>query len=87
MSNFVGGSAYAMVQQISEGFHLVTERSFKRLSHGDLHQLSMEIDKKLRSIRAEVAPQRDIQETQLRNRRLQRLTSALMMLRSYRQKR
>ena len=86
MSNFPGGSAYGMVQQIGEGFLLVTERTFKRLSRAEMDKLAFEIDKRLREIRGEVPPEETL-EIQKRNRRLQRLTSSMMMLRSYRQKR
>lgn len=86
MGNFQSGSAYSMVQQIAGGYILVTERSFKRLQRGELDQLSLEIDKLLRSIRGEPQPS-DNQEIQNRNRRLQRLSSCRTMLASYRQRR
>ncbi len=88
MSNFAGGSAYGMVQQISEGFLLVSERTFKRMGKPELDKLSLEIDKRMREIRSEPPlPADETLEIQKRNRRLQRLTSSLRMLRAYRQKR
>ena len=88
MSNFAGGSAYGMVQQIAEGFLLVTERTFKRLTRAEMDKLSFEIDKRVRGIRGEPPPPtEETQEIQKRNRRLQRLNASMMMLRSYRMKR
>ena len=36
---FPGGSAYAMTRDIAEGYTLVTERTFRTLSPGDLQSL------------------------------------------------
>lgn len=77
-----------MVQQIAEGFLLVTERTFKRMTRPELDKLAFEIDKRLREIRGEAPPPtEETLEIQKRNRRLQRLNSSLMMLRSYRTRR
>lgn len=87
VGNFTGGSAYAMVQQIGDGYVLVTERNFQRLSGGELGQLGFEIEKVLREVRGEQPPLDDVAALQKRNRKIQRLNSARMMLQSYRQKR
>lgn len=86
MGNFMGGSAYAMVGQIADGYLLVTERTFRRLSPAELSSLTFEIDKKLRSLRGEPAPEETL-EVQKRNRRLQRLTSCRRMVAAARQRR
>ncbi|MCP4657085.1 MAG: hypothetical protein GY856_16880 [bacterium] len=86
MSNFTGGSAYAMVQQVAGGYVLVTERTFKRLSPGELNQLGFEIEKMLRAIRGEPPPVDDTEAIQNRNRKIQRLNSCRMMLQSFRQR-
>ncbi len=86
MSNFAGGSAYAMVQQVAEGFTLVTERSFKRLTANDLQTLGVEIEKVLRTIRGDQPQLDDLTGIQLRNRRIQRLNTCRMMLRTFRQR-
>lgn len=75
-----------MARDISEGFVLVTERTFKILTRGDLDQLSFEIDRHLRDLRGDQPSLDDIPALQQRNRRMQRLNSALTVLRSYRQK-
>lgn len=86
MSNFVGGSAYAMVQQVADGFTLVTERTFRRLSRVELDKLGFELDKVLREIRGEQPKIDDVQAVQRRNRKIQRLNTCGMMLRAFRQR-
>lgn len=81
---FPGGSAYAMARDVAGGFLLVTERTFKNLTRADLDQLAFEIDRHTRELRGEQPDLEDIPAIQLRQRKIQRLTSALMMLRSYR---
>ena len=83
----MGGSAYAMVQQIAGGFVLVTERHFKRMSPADLGQLSLEIEKVLREIRGQQPAQDDLQAIRDRARKLQRLSSCRTMLQSYKMRR
>jgi hypothetical protein len=51
-----------------------------------MDQLAFEIDRSLRDIRAEQVAQDDLQLIQAKNRKIQRLNGALMMMRSYRQK-
>ncbi len=87
MGNFTGGSAYAMVQQVADGFLLVTERSFQRLGRGELDKLGFEIEKVLREVRGEQPRLEDLQAVQQRNRKIQRLNTCRMMLRTYRQRR
>lgn len=81
---FPGGSAYAMVRDVAEGYLLVTERTFKMMSRADLDQLTFEIDRHLRELRGDQPPLDDLQGIQLRQRRMQRLNSALMILRGFR---
>jgi hypothetical protein len=87
MGNFTGGSAYAMVRDIAEGFVLVTDRTFQRLLVPELDQLAFELDRHLREIRGEQPALDDLPAIQQRNRKLQRMNSCLMMLRSHRQQR
>lgn len=83
---FSGGSAYAMARDVAEGYLLVTERNFKTMSRSDLDQLVFEIDRHLRELRGEQPPLDDIAALQQRQRRMQRLNTALMIVRSYRTK-
>lgn len=83
----MGGSAYAMANQISEGFVLVTERTFTRMLRPELDQLAFELERLMRDVRGDQPSLEDLPAIQLRNRKLQRLNSAVMMLQSFRQRR
>lgn len=76
-----------MVRQVADGYVLVTERSFKRMQRGELDTLAMEIEKALREIRGDQPSEGDLEAIQKRNRRIQRLNTCRMMLRTYRQRR
>ena len=79
----MGGSAWAMAQQIGDGFILVSERTFKRLERAELEKLGFELDKLLRELRAAQPAADDLPAVQQRNRKLSRLTGAVSQLRSY----
>lgn len=81
-----GGSAFGYARDISEGFQVVTERSFKGITPPEMDQLAFEINRNLRDIRAEQVATDDLLMIQAKNRKLQRLNGALMMMRTYRQK-
>ena len=81
-----GGSAFGYARDISEGFQVVTERSFKGITPSEMDQLAFEINRNLRDIRAEQVATDDLPMIQAKNRKLQRLNGALMMMRTYRQK-
>lgn len=84
--SFPGGSAYSLARDIAEGYVLVTERTFKNLTRPELDQLGFEMDRHTRELRGESPPLDDVPALQLRNRKLQRMTSATTVLRSFRQK-
>jgi hypothetical protein len=73
-----------MVRDIAEGYVLITERSFRTLSRGELDQLGFELERHLRELRGDQPASQDIPAIQLRNRRIQRLNSAGVVLRSFR---
>jgi hypothetical protein len=81
-----GGSAFGYARDIAEGFQVVTERSFKGITPPEMDQLAFEINRGLRDIRAEQVATDDLPLIQAKNRKIQRLNGALMMMRSYRQK-
>jgi hypothetical protein len=86
MSKFLGGSAFSMARGIADGYHLVTERTFKGMSTPEISQLSQEMDSHLREVRGEQAPLEDMEAVKARNRKIQRLNTALMILRNYQAK-
>ena len=83
MGNFQGGSAFAMARQVSDGFVLVTERTFKRLSRPELETFGFELERLLREIRGEQPDLADQKALQERNRKIQRLNSCRMMLQGF----
>ncbi|HEV2852804.1 MAG TPA: hypothetical protein VHC97_08365 [Thermoanaerobaculia bacterium] len=83
---FPGGSAYAMARDVGEGYLLVTERTFKTMSRSDLDQIVFEMDRYLRELRGDQPPLDDLPAVQQRQRKIQRVNSALSMVRSYRMK-
>jgi hypothetical protein len=87
MGNFLGGSAYAMSQQVSDGFVLVTDRMLRRLSVGEREQLGFELDKLMRDLRGDQPALDDLEAIRKRNRRIQRLSSCRQMMASIKQQR
>ena len=79
-----GGSAYAMSRDIAEGYTLVTERTFKTLTPVELDKLVFEMDRHLRELRGDQPSLDDIPAIQVRNRRIQRINQAMLVLRSFR---
>jgi hypothetical protein len=75
-----------MVRDVAEGYTLVTERTFRALNAGELEKLSFEMDRHMRELRGDQPALDDIPAIQQRNRRIQRLNQALLVLRSVRQR-
>ena len=77
MSGFIGGSAYTMVRDIAEGYIIASELTFKKFQAGEFQQFGFEADKLLREVRATVVPAGDVDATQKRHRKMQRLQQAM----------
>ena len=75
-----------MARDVCDGYVLVTERTFLRFAAGELDQLSFELDRLLRDLRGDQPPLDDIPALQLRNRKIQRVNQASMMLKAFKQK-
>ena len=84
MSVFLGGSAYNMVRELADGFIIVTERTFKQYKPQDLTDFQMEADKLLREVRGNQLPVTDLEGTQKRQRRMQRLQQAITIINAVR---
>jgi len=82
----MGGSAWSMTRDISGGFVTVTERTFQQLSAGQMSQLGHEIERLLRELRGGAVADEPLNELQNRQRRIQRLNNAQMIMRAFRQK-
>jgi hypothetical protein len=76
----MGGSAPAMAGQVAEGYILLNVSTIKGYSPGDLANLRAELEKLQREARAVVPPQDDAPANQARNRRIGRLTSAILIV-------
>jgi hypothetical protein len=87
MSVFLGGSAYTMVRDIAEGYVIASELTFKKFQPGDFQQFGFELDKLLREIRGNVPPTGDVDATQKRHRKMQRLQQALTIANNARSRR
>lgn len=86
MASFPGGSAWAMAKDIAEGYVICTERTFQRFAVNELDQLAFEIDRMQRDVRGNQPALDDLPAIQQRNRKLQRLSGALAMLRAFQQR-
>lgn len=83
MGRFLGGSAFAMSREISEGYILVSPSSLKKFSSQEIRALQMELEKIQREVRGELPPLDDLMAIKKKNRKIQRISSALMTIRNY----
>lgn len=81
---FLGGSAYNMVRDLAEGFIIVTERTFKQYKPQDLTDFQMEAEKYLREVRANQVAVTDVEATQKRQRKMQRLQQSITIVNAVR---
>ncbi len=79
MSVFLGGSAYTMVRDIAEGYIIATELTFKKFQRADFQAFGFELDKLMRETRAAVPPTGDVEATQKRHRKMQRLQQVMTL--------
>jgi hypothetical protein len=77
MSAFIGGSAFAMVRDITEGYIIISESTFKKFQSGDYASFLFELDKATRELRGTVVPINEVEATQKKNRKLQRLVQTM----------
>ena len=84
MAGFIGGSAWAMAKDISGGYLLVTQRTFQQMSVAQLDLLAVELNRRLREVRGEQPSLDDQPALQARNRTIQRMTTANMIMQTYR---
>ncbi|RMG71212.1 MAG: hypothetical protein D6710_06365 [Nitrospirae bacterium] len=78
-----GKSVRSIVWDISEGYVTVNPLFLKPLDNDVIKQLYKEIQRAQNEIRGEKFPYNDIQAIRQRNMKLQRLNSALMIIRNY----
>jgi hypothetical protein len=84
MSVYLGGAAYNMVRELADGFIIVTERTFKQYKPQELTDFQMEADKLLREVRANQPSATELEATQKRQRRMQRIQHAITIVNAVR---
>ncbi len=82
----MGGSAWSMTRDIADGFVSVTERTYRQMTAVQMNQLGHEIERMLRELRGGSTANEPTPELQNRQRRIQRLNTALTVMRAYRQR-
>ncbi len=87
MKGFAGGSAWAMAREVADGYVLVTDRSLRQMTHGQVDQLVFELERRLRDLRGEPRDLEDVRSVQGRNRRMQRITRSISVMRAVRAQR
>ena len=87
MAGFLGGSAWKMAKDITDGYLTVNLHNLKKFTLGELRQLSFELGKSERSVRGEQVDLSDMDAIKDKNRRLQRISQAFMVMRDFAQKR
>lgn len=83
MGNFIGGSAFSMAGQVSEGFLLLNAHHLKRMTPNDIREFKFEMEKLLNDIRSEQPPLHEIDLLRKRNRRISRLNNALLVVNAH----
>ncbi len=76
----MGGSAPAMAAQIADGFILLNTNNLKGYQPGELSLLKVELEKLQREARSLVPPQDDALANQARNRKINRIGSAIQLV-------
>ncbi len=71
-----------MVRDVADGFVIPSEMTFKQFARPDFAAFTQEAEKLLRELRANQAPLTDVEGTQKRHRRVQRLQQAMVIARS-----
>jgi hypothetical protein len=69
-----------MVTQIAEGYFLINNNTLRGWTKADLQTLRVELDKTMRDVRATVPPPDDARQSQVRNWKIGRLTSAIQVV-------
>lgn len=77
---FLGGSAYAMARDVSEGYILLNPGLMRKLAIPEMQQLKFELEKVLRDSRANQPPIDDTLAQQQRNRKILRIQQAMMII-------
>jgi hypothetical protein len=83
MGNFMGGSAFSMAGQVSEGYLLLNVHHLKRMIPNEIREFKFEMEKLLNEIRSEQPPLHEIDMLRKRNRKISRLNNALLIVNTH----
>lgn len=83
MGNFMGGSAFSMAGQVSEGYLLLNVHHLKRMIPNEIREFKFEMEKLLNEIRSEQPPLHEIDLLRKRNRKISRLNNALLIVNAH----
>jgi hypothetical protein len=75
-----------MVRDVADGYVIATELTFRKFQISDFQAFGLEADKLLREIRGNVPATGDVEATQKRHRRMQRLQQAVNLANNVRQR-
>jgi hypothetical protein len=87
MGNFMGGSAFSMAGQVSEGYLLLNAHHLKRMAPNEIRDFKFEMEKLLNEIRGDQPPLHEIDLLRKRNRKISRINNALLVVNSFLQQR
>jgi len=80
--SYLGGSAYAMARDVSEGYILLNTNLLRRMNAEELKLLRFEMERILSSVRGDQPSLDNMIALQGRNRKISRLNSAVFMVNS-----
>jgi hypothetical protein len=83
VSKFLGGSAKSMANQLMEGYILINRSKLRLYTLEELRSLKAELEKLQRELRAQQIPLEDTQAIQMKNHRIQKIGTALLLIRSH----
>ena len=82
MAQFLGGSAFAMASQITDGYVLLTSTLLRRFGRPELTQLQFELQKLLTTLRSNQPMPDDTQALQAYHHKIGRIRGAFQVIQS-----
>ncbi len=82
MGHFIGGSAFGMARDVSEGLILLNDTMLRKFQLPELQQLHFELEKMIKDARGEQVAQEDAQAIQKKSRRISRIQSAMNIIKT-----
>ena len=79
----MGGSVHSMAKEVMDGFILITPHTLKKYNLEQLKTLNFELNKLLRELRGKNIATDDGKAVQQRNRKAQRLSSAMNVIKNF----